>query len=361
MAVGIAFGVPPDLSAQGGPRFPDAGEDLYRSACAACHGSAGEGLPVADVGFPTPLPDFTDCSFATREPNADWFAVIHQGGPVRAFDRMMPAFGEALSAEEIAAILAYVRGFCRDAAWPPGELNLPRAMFTEKAFPEDEAVWTTSVALDRPGSVGHELVYETRFGARNQLEFVLPFRFEAEAGEPWRGGIGDFAVGLKRAVYHSVTRGRIFSVAGEVILPTGNHGEGFGAGVTRVEPFVAFGQLLPREAFIQLQAGAELPLRGGRSDPEAFWRGVFGTTLTEGRFGRTWAPMVEVLGSRELTSGSSTHWDVAPQFQVTLSTRQHVRANLAARIPVTEASSRPTQLLIYLLLDWFDGGLFEGW
>jgi hypothetical protein len=28
---------------------------------------------------------------------------------------------------------------------------------------------------------------------------------------------------------------------------------------------------------------------------------------------------------------------------------------------VTEASPRPTQLLIYLLLDWFDGGLFEGW
>jgi hypothetical protein len=44
-----------------------------------------------------------------------------------------------------------VRTFCASDAWPRGELNLPRALVTEKAFPEDEAVLTTSVATSGPG------------------------------------------------------------------------------------------------------------------------------------------------------------------------------------------------------------------
>ena len=72
------------------------GSALYERACAACHGTDGQGRGAVDVGFDIPLPDFSDCAFASREPDADWFAVVHEGGPVRAFDRMMPAFGDAL-------------------------------------------------------------------------------------------------------------------------------------------------------------------------------------------------------------------------------------------------------------------------
>src|SRR5690606_26082281 len=132
------------------------GEALYRDACAACHGPDGRGMPAERVGFDTPLPDFTDCSFATREPDADWFAVVHEGGPVRAFARIMPAYGDALTDDEIAATLAYIRTLCTDDRWPRGELNLPRALRTEKAYPEDEAVFTTHVALEGPRSVLNE-------------------------------------------------------------------------------------------------------------------------------------------------------------------------------------------------------------
>jgi hypothetical protein len=52
------------------------------SACAACHGTDGRGTPQSTVGFDTPIPDFTDCSFATPEPDADWLAVMHDGGPL---------------------------------------------------------------------------------------------------------------------------------------------------------------------------------------------------------------------------------------------------------------------------------------
>ena len=143
------------------------GQEIYRAACAGCHGADGKGNPPEVVGFDVALPDFTDCSFSSPEAEADWTAVVYNGGPVRAFDRKMPAFGDLLSVEEIIKVVDYVRGLCDDEAWPRGELNLPRPLVTEKAFPENEAVVTTTVGRD-PGSVVHKFLYERRIGSRSQ-------------------------------------------------------------------------------------------------------------------------------------------------------------------------------------------------
>ncbi len=102
------------------------GAELYQAACAACHGVRGTGSEQSRVGFDLPLPDFTDCNFATREANADWLAVAHDGGPARAFSKIMPAFGDALGDDELERVLDHIRSFCSDADWPRGELNLPR-------------------------------------------------------------------------------------------------------------------------------------------------------------------------------------------------------------------------------------------
>ena len=72
------------------------GAQVYAAACATCHGSDGRGASGSTLGFDIPLPDFTDCVFASREPRGDWFSIAHDGGPTRAFNPMMPAFGEAL-------------------------------------------------------------------------------------------------------------------------------------------------------------------------------------------------------------------------------------------------------------------------
>jgi mono/diheme cytochrome c family protein len=335
--------------------------DSYQSACAACHGPDGRGVSPSTLGFDTLVPDFTDCSFATPEPDADWMAVVHDGGPARAFDRRMPAFGGALTEATLRQILDYIRGFCPDPAWPRGELNLPRALVTEKAFPENEAVLTSTVGTSGAGHVGNEFLYERRFGAGSQLEIAVPLLVQEDAGGGWQQGLGDVAVAVKHMLFHSLDRGHIFSVAGEVVLPTGKESAGLGTGVTVFEPFVAFGQILPANGFLQLQTGLELPVDAGRVAREAFWRAALGTSFTEGRFGRAWSPMVELLAARDLEGGATPRWDLVPQMQVTLNRRQHIMINAGVRFPLNDRSRRSTEVITYFLWDWVDGGLLDGW
>jgi hypothetical protein len=146
-----------------------------------------------------------------------------------------------------------------------------------------------------------------------------------------------------------------------VVFATGKEEEGLGKGVTVFEPFVAFGQILPADSFVQVHAGVELPSDQAVAPNEAFFRVAVGKTFTEGRWGRAFSPMVELLGARELTAGESTLWDVLPQLQITLSRRQHVMVNAGVRMPLGEREGRDTRFMVYLLWDWFDGGLFEGW
>jgi mono/diheme cytochrome c family protein len=337
------------------------GEELYRFACAACHAADGTGAPQSQVGFDDPLPDFTDCSFNTPEAAADWFAVAHDGGPARAFSRRMPAFGGALTAAELERTVDYVRGFCEDKAWPRGDLNFPRALVTEKAFPENEALVTTAVQTGSSREVTNAVIYERRLGARSQWEVQIPLTMQAAEGGQWRRGLGDVAVAFKHALFHSMNSGTIVSAAAEVVLPTGKESEGLGSGVMKFEPFIAAGQMLGSSSFVQTQAGAEIPRLRDRAETEAFWRGAIGTTFVQGEFGRSWTPIVELTALRELERGRPVEWDVVPQLQVSLSKRQHILVSGGVRIPLNERGERHTQVLTYVLWDWFDGGLRDGW
>src|SRR5688572_572401 len=138
-AIVMLFVLEVALDAQSVDRSALNGRQLYHAACAACHGDDGRGTDIAIRGFETEPPDFTDCSLTTPEADLDWLSVVHQGGPARAFDRMMPAFGDELSHGQIALIVDHVRTFCAERGWPRGDLNLPRPLVTEKAFPENEA------------------------------------------------------------------------------------------------------------------------------------------------------------------------------------------------------------------------------
>ncbi|HEY5618576.1 MAG TPA: cytochrome c [Vicinamibacterales bacterium] len=341
----------------------DTGREIFDAACIGCHGPGATGQPEDTLGFepPATFPDFSDCNGSTRERTWDWRAIIHEGGPRRGFSEIMPSFGEALTLEQIDKVMAYLREQCPDSAWPLGELNLPRPLYTEKAFPEDEWVIATTANANGDGAVSNRIIYEKRFGARNQIEIVAPFSFERQ-GDDWVGGVGDLVAGYKRVLFSSLASGTILSVVGEAALPTGHEARGLGLGVPKFETFAAVGQLLPRFSFVQAQAGAELPTDTERAPRAVFGRVAFGKSLAEDRsFGRLWTPMVEILADRELESGARTNWDIVPQLQVALNRRQHVRVNLGIRRPLNNTEGRSTQVALYALWDFFDGGLRDGW
>jgi mono/diheme cytochrome c family protein len=357
--------------AESSPR-PRDGRDartLFHAACAGCHGDDGAGGARAELGFtpPATFPDFSDCSQATPEQDLAWRAMIRDGGPARGFSPIMPAFGDALDEAQIADLVRHLRSFCREPGWPRGELNVPRALLTEKAFPEDEVVLSIGTDAHRPRVLDGEFGYEHRIGRVAQLEIAVPFSSLPAGAGARETGVGDVAVGLKRVLHShfddASMLGSIFAVQGEVSLPTGSEKRGLGSGTTMFTVFGAYDQLLPRRMFLQIQGGVDVPTNSSKADTTAFLRSALGFSVSGHGAGRTWSPMIELAGERAVNGGSDggTVWDVAPGLQITLSARQHVRMAVAWLKPLTQRTERDSRLLAYVLWDWADGGLLEGW
>ena len=344
------------------------GKAIYQAACSTCHGSNGRGAPPSLMGFSDPVPDFTDCDFANREPDSDWVGIAYEGGPSRGFSELMPAFKGALTVEQAQLAVNHLRSFCTDSRWPRGELNLPRPLITGKAYPEDEAVMTTLIDIEGEGAIANKIVYEQRFGPKSQWELVVPFGWlespnviDDGSSTGWTSAVGDIAVAVKHAFYHNNEKGSIVAVTGELILPTGADERGFGNGTTVFEPFITWGQILPADFFLQTQFGLELTADKDKAENAAFLRAALGWTTTSGQFGRAWSPMVELTAGREFAGDANIRYSIVPQIQITLNKRQHIMFNIGIRAPLNERDVRTTQLVFYVLWDWFDGTLFEGW
>jgi mono/diheme cytochrome c family protein len=339
------------------------GKRIYQSACVACHGSEGRGGEPSTTVFERPdsFPDFTRCDQTTAELDIAYKAVITNGGPHRGFSQIMPSFGEALSSQDIDKVIAYLRSFCRRTGWPRGELNLPRALVTEKAYPEDEVVISTSAnATGGPSVTGH-IIHEQRFGVKNQIEVDVPLSFQ-DQNHVWYGGVGDTTLGIKRVMFSSLRSGSILSLQGSVLVPTGNRSRGFGSGTTTFETFAAFDQLFRSNTFIQTQLGADLPRHTQIAPQSIFFNTAIGQSFASDHgMGRLWSPMMEFIADRDLVDGARTDWDMLPQMQVTISHRQHIRGDLGVRVPMTNTAGRSIQLQFYLLWDWQDGKITEGW
>ena len=137
-------------------------KQLYADACASCHGDDGKGK-VTGLGVTAELPDFTWCAFNSEESDRDWALVVAEGGPAAGRSEQMPAFREALTEQQINLVIAYVRTFCTED-WPSGDLNFPRPLVTEKAYPENEVVlsWNfgrTPINSERLSSYGASKAY----------------------------------------------------------------------------------------------------------------------------------------------------------------------------------------------------------
>ena len=272
----------------------------------------------------------------------------------------MPAFGDALSADQIDRVVRYLWTFCRDRRWPRGDLNPPRALFTEKAFPENETLFLTGVPLGGAGGIGRPS--STSGGSGRAAPGRCRCRSVSSRPRrgPWHRGLGDIEVAVRQTVHADHERGTIVAVGGAVTLPTGKETLGLGKGYTVYEPLLLAGQMLGANGFVQLQAGYEIASSQEKGTNEAFLRTALGYTWAQDAgFGRAWTPMVELLLAKP--SGAATEWDVAPQLQVSLSKLQHVLFNVGVRVPLNQRETRKPQLMTYVLWDWFDGGFLQFW
>lgn len=81
-----------------------AGEALYKTKCATCHGADGAGATPA--GKATKARDF--CSQEVKqETDEEWNSIIGKG------KNKMPAYDKKLKDTEIKDVVAYIRGLCK--------------------------------------------------------------------------------------------------------------------------------------------------------------------------------------------------------------------------------------------------------
>jgi ubiquinol-cytochrome c reductase cytochrome b subunit len=77
---------------------------LYSTNCLACHGVDGTGNALR-VAFPT-IPDMTSDTWQKTQTDENFSTRIHEGK-----ENSMPAFKDKLNADQIRALVAYVRAF----------------------------------------------------------------------------------------------------------------------------------------------------------------------------------------------------------------------------------------------------------
>lgn len=101
---------------------PDIGRVLYADHCAACHGVDLEGAPDWQRSGPDglfPAPPHDETRHTWHHGDEMLFDYVRRGGQAVlddlgvSFTSGMPGFGDILSAEEIEAILAFIR-----STWP---------------------------------------------------------------------------------------------------------------------------------------------------------------------------------------------------------------------------------------------------
>ena len=291
---------------------------MWDAWCARCHAKDGSG----NVDEPTikvePM-DFTDCSVTSPEPDADWELAIAHGGPAVGLSSEMPAFGDSIGPDQVRAFVSHIRGFCTDRGWPAGNMNLPRPIFTEKAFPENEFVLLPAISHD---TIEVRAIYERRFGKRGMWEVLLPVS---------ESGVDEIELAAKYVLHASETR--IFSAGLEVVAPT-----------AVIEPYLAAGTMLASN-YLQAQVKLELPAR-----PDKAGR-AFVYNLYVGRdtsiFPTTWTVGLELNGeNRELA--------LTPQIRKGLTRTGALGASIGLQIPLNERHERPTRVVGYLLWEYLE-------
>jgi mono/diheme cytochrome c family protein len=312
---------------------PDSGRVLYRLWCSSCHGDDARGVSRSSARLEVPATDLAACAVSSTEPEELWVDIVRDGGASVGLSVDMPAFGDGATLDQIRAVVRYIRSLCGEQGWPPGELNLPRPLLAEKAFPENEVVIETR-------GRAQEFIYERRIGRRLQVEGVV--RTLADSG----GGFQSATAAVKYNAWHDLPRHALVSLGLEVTPPlkSGTRWE--------VEPYVASG-LNP--------GGGAWIIQGELLAPWEETEGMMGAELCVGvgrQAGRV-VPMLEAGWT--IPREGQQALVLIPQSWFQLSRLGHVAASVGVELPVAGLDQRRASLRAFVLWDFGDGPLLRGW
>lgn len=323
----------------------EAGRLLYNDACAKCHAEDGKGVDKKILEIKTDVPDLGRCQDAGEETDHKWMLILRHGGPYIGLTEDMPSF-ELYSEEQRRQVLAYSRTFCK-GNWVRGEVNFERPLFTEKAYPENEAVWSPRISRTRSGqtNVSVKSLIERRYTNRMQVEFAAPIEAHAETARGaghWLGA-GDVEAGVKYVVAYSLDRLFIASAGLDLVAPTGSARKSLGDGTWVAEPYLAFGKATGR-VIVQGQVKGELPFNEKKKGREFAYRLDAGYRIRPDPRGLF--PSVELLGDH------ANNLAIVPQFRWGISKTGKWAAALGTRIPVRGDKSEEFAVIGYLLWEY---------
>jgi mono/diheme cytochrome c family protein len=86
-----------------------AGADIFRSACATCHGETGQGDGPAAQGLDPKPASLADTERMQNLNDGYLYWRIHEGGAMTPFNSSMPAWGSVYSEEQIWQLVTFIR------------------------------------------------------------------------------------------------------------------------------------------------------------------------------------------------------------------------------------------------------------
>lgn len=206
------------------------GRETFEKNCIMCHGADAKGTGQLAAALPVRPSNLTDCRLTAEDQVEVVQGIIRHGGPYAGRSSVMPAFGTALTDDEIADVACYVKSLCDDPDWVPGELNFPRPLITDKAFPEQEMI--VGGRFGRNGKDVSEYFgrLEYRVNGLTNIEIVSrALSFNPDIG-PTESGLSDTSLSVKRVVAFSPRYRALASAGLELTLPTGSDRRGLGNG-----------------------------------------------------------------------------------------------------------------------------------
>jgi len=325
-------------------QIPKTVPEMWNAWCSRCHGKDGTGKVAEPTVTVRPM-DFTNCKLATSEGDPDWEAVISKGGPVVGLSSQMPAFGDFLTAAQVSEFVGFVKKFCAEPGWPSGNLNLPRPMFAEKAFLEDEFILApvASHRKDEPKEYELAAIFEKRLGKRAQLEAVLPIG-SLDAGSGRNSGIGDIELGLKYAL-NPTTSNHLLTAGMDFVLPTGSEEKGLGGGLFGFEPYLATASTIGSQSYLQTQIKLELPSENTWKDQVTVYNIYFGHDVKLLPSSFTYG--VELNGENDELA-------FTPQIRKGLSKSGALAGAFGVRIPINKRDEQGVKWVGYLLWEYLE-------